>query len=91
MDLKPLNQQFDGIAELALLPNGVHFLIAGKVEMQTMDSERLVSALTGLLASLDKVEPGIAARHGWAKIEDLRDFGNAIGDASKASKPNGMV
>lgn len=52
--------------------------------------EPLAIALFALAEQLEQAYPGLAERHGWARLEDVRAFTTALMQASEATKPDGL-
>ncbi len=91
MNLAALLPQFKGNAETLLLTSALHYATAGKVDVAHMDADAAAIGICTLLGQLEAEHPGIAERYGWARIADLQAFGAAIGNASQATKPSGLL
>lgn len=91
MNLSALIPQFQGNAESLILATALHYAATGKADLTHLDSEAAAVGLFALVARLEVEHPGIAERYGWAKISDLQAFTSAIGAATKATRPDGLI
>jgi hypothetical protein len=58
---------------------------------KNIDLEPIATALFALLNQLETASPGLAERHGWARIEDVSAFTTALMRAGQAEKPEGLL
>lgn len=91
MQLNQALLDFNGNAETLALITALHYVTAGKVDIKHIDNEGMAIAVFDLINQLEAEHPGITGRYGYAKIADLQAFGAAIGAASQATKPAGLI
>lgn len=91
MNWKNLLPRIGASAKNLALETAVSTAITGKIDARNLDNEAFAIAVFALANQIHARHPGLAEKHGWARIADVQLFTSTVLGASQATRPDGLL